>query len=140
VRARLVLALAGIAAACVTAPGNAAQQSRSWIARPATYGVAVSKYVPIMMSDGNVLTANVFRPPAQSQEGTSSGSMHDWWIEIRPIAARLGAGSVLRRSLQPADGVRFLPAAPALTGTAGSLLSFDHDTQHPSMPVIPATP
>jgi putative CocE/NonD family hydrolase len=34
----------------------------TWKARPATYGVAVTKDVPIMMSDGTVLSANVYRP------------------------------------------------------------------------------
>jgi putative CocE/NonD family hydrolase len=75
-----------------------------------------------------------------SVEAISPGQVYDWWIEIRPVAARIKAGHVLRLSLQPADAVRFLPTAPALARSAGSVLSVYHDPQHPSTLVIPTTP
>jgi putative CocE/NonD family hydrolase len=74
-----------------------------------------------------------------SVESITSGKVYDWWIEIRPIAARIKAGHVLRLSLQPADAIRFLPTAPALAKSAGSVLSIYHDAEHPSSLVIPTT-
>jgi putative CocE/NonD family hydrolase len=74
-----------------------------------------------------------------SVESITSGKVYDWWIEIRPIAARIKAGHVLRLSLQPADAIRFLPTAPALAKSAGSVLSISHDAEHPSSLVIPTT-
>lgn len=46
----------------VLSPGGAAPSADRWKPRPATYGVAVTKDVPITMSDGIVLYADVFRP------------------------------------------------------------------------------
>ena len=81
-----------------------------------------------------------FHPYTQgSRQVISSGKVYDWWIELRPIAARIKAGHVLRLSLQPADTIRFLPTAPALTATAGSLLSIYHDAAHPSTLIVPVT-
>jgi putative CocE/NonD family hydrolase len=76
----------------------------------------------------------------ESVEQIASGRIYDWWIEIRPVAARIKAGHVLRLSLQPADAVRFLPTAPALKASAGAVLSIYHDAKHPSSLVIPTTP
>ena len=82
-----------------------------------------------------------FHPYTQSSvETIKSGQVYDWWVEIRPVAARIKAGHLLRLSLQPADSVRFLPTAPALAASAGSVLSVYHDAEHPSTLVIPATP
>ena len=74
-----------------------------------------------------------------SREQIASGKVYDWWFEIRPVAARVKKGHVLRLSLQPADAVRFLPTAPALSATTGSLLSVYHDATHPSMLIIPSS-
>lgn len=81
-----------------------------------------------------------FHPYTKSSvESITSGKVYDWWIEIRPVAARIKAGHVLRLSLQPADAIRFLPTAPALGKSAGSVLSIYHDAEHPSSLVIPTT-
>jgi putative CocE/NonD family hydrolase len=82
-----------------------------------------------------------FHPYTQSSvEAITSGHVYDWWIEIRPVAARIKAGHLLRLSLQPADAVRFLPTAPALAASAGSVLSVYHDSHYPSTLVVPTTP
>ncbi len=81
-----------------------------------------------------------FHPYTKSSvEKITPDTVYDWWIEIRPAAARIPAGHVLRLSLQPADAVRFLPTAPALAASVGSVLSVYHDAAHPSMLVIPTT-
>lgn len=75
-RIRVLLIGTALVASALPAGWNAAQatssspaQSRGpgvpsdgWSARPATYGVSETKDVPIAMSDGVVLSANVFRP------------------------------------------------------------------------------
>ena len=59
-RALIAAAVSGVLLLPVAA--QARQTSKDWKARPATYGVVVTKDVPITMSDGTVLSANVFRP------------------------------------------------------------------------------
>ncbi|HET6965279.1 MAG TPA: CocE/NonD family hydrolase [Acidimicrobiales bacterium] len=54
---------AGLASLLALAPvGRASTPAPGWSARPATFGVAETSDVPIRMSDGVVLAANVFRP------------------------------------------------------------------------------
>src|SRR5690348_3777802 len=60
-RRRLALALAAVAVAAIAVPGQASEPS-SWTPRGATYEVVVTKDVAITMSDGTVLSANIFRP------------------------------------------------------------------------------
>ncbi len=59
----LVLAVGSTPAAAATAAP--AEQPDAWVARPPTYGVAVDKDVPITMSDGDVLDADVLHPAGQ---------------------------------------------------------------------------
>ena len=75
-----------------------------------------------------------------SVQTIKAGTVYDWWVEIRPVAARVKAGHVLRLSMQPSDAVRFIPTAPALKSSAGSVLSVYHDAQHPSVLVVGTTP
>ena len=56
-------ALAVAASALVTPLLSSAHaESHAWSARPATYGVFEQQDVPIQMSDGTTLSANIFRP------------------------------------------------------------------------------
>jgi putative CocE/NonD family hydrolase len=65
-RAGRALAVVALAVLAATIPGRAAAAAPSWSAysydRPATYGVASEKAIPITMPDGTVLRANVYRP------------------------------------------------------------------------------
>src|SRR2546430_1009974 len=61
VRPRLAFAAASLAA-IAAAPLAVAQTAAGWKARPATYTVAEQTNVPIRMSDGVVLMADVYRP------------------------------------------------------------------------------
>src|SRR5438309_5784200 len=54
--------LAAIAAAPFAVAQTAQQSASTWQARPATYQVAQQSNVPIQMSDGVVLMADVYRP------------------------------------------------------------------------------
>jgi predicted acyl esterase len=74
-----------------------------------------------------------------SVQHIAAGNVYDWWLEIRPVAARLPAGHRLRLSLQTSDAARFLPTVPALAASAGSVLSVYHDAKHPSVVVLPVT-
>jgi len=74
----------------------------------------------------------------ESVEQLQAGRMYDWWVEIRPLAATIPAGHVLRLSLQTSDTVRFLPTTPRLAAAVGSVLSVYHDTAHPSAIVLPS--
>jgi len=74
-----------------------------------------------------------------SVETITGGKVYDWWVEIRPTAARLKAGHKLRLSIQPSDSVRFLPTAPKTAAMAGSAVSIYHDAEHPSYIVLPVT-
>ena len=73
----------------------------------------------------------------ESVQELQAGTVYDWWIEIRPVAATIPAGHVLRLSLQTSDAVRFLPTAPRLAAAVGTVLSVYHDAAHPSMLVLP---
>src|SRR4051794_28440767 len=69
-RLRLALAVAALGAV-VAAPlaGHASGRTAApsgWHARPATYGVVAQKNVPIRMSDGATLMADVYRPATKS--------------------------------------------------------------------------
>jgi len=80
-----------------------------------------------------------FHPDTKSSVQTlTANQVYDWWVEIRPAAVSVPAGHRLRLSLQTSDTVRFLPTAPRLAGTVGSVLSVYHDAAHPSMLVLPA--
>ncbi len=62
-RLRPVIALTAIAAMLVPAAVRGAHATTTaWSPRAATYGVVATRDVPIMMSDGTVLSANIFRP------------------------------------------------------------------------------
>jgi predicted acyl esterase len=61
-KARTVLGAVVLALLAASLPSQASTSAKSWKARPATYGVNVTKDVAITMSDGTVLSANVFRP------------------------------------------------------------------------------
>src|SRR5947208_8248058 len=62
---RTMIAVFGVVAMVAAVPvSRAAVSSDGWTPRPATYGVAVTKDVPITMSDGTVLYADVHRPAA----------------------------------------------------------------------------
>jgi len=61
-KARIVLGAVVLALLAASLPSQASTSAKSWKARPATYGVNVTKDVAITMSDGTVLSANVFRP------------------------------------------------------------------------------
>jgi putative CocE/NonD family hydrolase len=61
-RNRLAITVAATSIILGALPGNAGDHANSWKPRPATYGVAVTNDVPIQMSDGTVLSANIFRP------------------------------------------------------------------------------
>ena len=74
----------------------------------------------------------------ESVEQLQAGRVYDWWVEIRPLAATIPAGHVLRLSLQTSDTVRFLPTTPRLAAAVGSVLSVYHDTAHPSAIVLPS--
>lgn len=74
-----------------------------------------------------------------SVETISSGKVYDWWVEIRPVAAHIPAGHLLRLSITTSDAVRFLPTAPNLAASVGSVLSVYHDAEHPSTIVLPVT-
>ncbi|GAA1924083.1 CocE/NonD family hydrolase [Nocardioides marmoribigeumensis] len=63
VSASAVTALAGLPALAPAAQAASSTAPASgWKARPATYGVASTKDVPVRMSDGTVLRADVLRP------------------------------------------------------------------------------
>lgn len=74
-----------------------------------------------------------------SVQHITAGKIYDWWLEIRPVAARIPAGHVLRLSITTSDAIRFLPTAPNLAASVGSVLSVYHDAKHPSMLVLPVT-
>lgn len=79
-----------------------------------------------------------FHPDTQaSVETLVSGKVYDWWIEIRPAAATIPAGHVLRLSLQTSDAVRFLPTAPRLAAAVGTVVTLYHDARYPSAVVLP---
>jgi putative CocE/NonD family hydrolase len=62
-RRRVLIAACTVAAMLAGIPASrAATPADGWKARPATYGDAVTKNVPITMSDGTVLYADVHRP------------------------------------------------------------------------------
>jgi uncharacterized protein len=63
-RRRLIVLGVSVALVAVTAPPVWAGSigADSWQPRPATFGVAVTKDVPVSMSDGAVLDADVYRP------------------------------------------------------------------------------
>lgn len=65
--------------------------------------------------------------------------VYDWWIEIRPVAARIAAGHMLRLSITTADAVRFLAPPTRIADSVGSALSVYHDAQHPSSIVVPVS-
>ncbi|HZP16036.1 MAG TPA: CocE/NonD family hydrolase [Nocardioides sp.] len=73
----------------------------------------------------------------ESVQQLQAGTVYDWWVEIRSVAATIPAGHMLRLSLQTADAVRFLPTAPRLAAAVGSVLSVYHDAAHPSALVLP---
>ena len=74
-----------------------------------------------------------------SVQQIAPGKIYDWWVEIRPAAAQVPAGHLLRLSIQTSDAIRFLPTAPNLAACVGSVLSVYHDAKHPSMLVLPVT-
>ena len=74
-----------------------------------------------------------------SVQEVKAGAVYDWSVELRPIAARVAAGHVLRLSIQTSDVVRFVPNGPALARTTGSVVSIHHDDQRPSALIIPVT-
>lgn len=68
-----------------------------------------------------------------------AGTTYDCSVELRPMAARIPAGHVLRLSIQASDVVRFVPNGPALAHAIGSVVSVHHDALHPSAFVVPFT-
>jgi uncharacterized protein len=74
---------------------------------------------------------------AASVQKIASSQIYDWWIEIRPAAVSIPAGDILRLSIQTSDAVRFLPTAPRLANSVGTALTIYHDSNHPSMIVLP---
>ena len=75
-----------------------------------------------------------------SVQPAEAGKVYEWWVEIRPLAARIPAGHRLRLSVQTSDTVRFLPTAPRLQGAVGSVVKLHHDAEHPSAVVLPVAP
>lgn len=73
----------------------------------------------------------------ESVRAVEPGKIYEWWIEIRPIAARIPAGHTLRVSIQPSDSVRFLPTARRTADAAGGLLRLHHDLANPSAILLP---
>jgi putative CocE/NonD family hydrolase len=67
-------------------------------------------------------------------------TVYEWWVELRPVAARIAPGHALRLSIQTSDTVRFLPTGTRVADQAGSVLSVYHDATHPSSVVLPLTP
>ena len=62
-RRRFLAAAAGLLSLMTLAPaGRASPMPAGWSPRPATYGVAETRDVPLRMSDGVILSANLFRP------------------------------------------------------------------------------
>ena len=79
-----------------------------------------------------------FHPYTRSSvQQLTPGEVYEWWVEIRPIAARIPAGHLLRLSIQTSDTVRFLPTAPRLADSVGSVLTVHHDAANRSGLVIP---
>lgn len=76
-----------------------------------------------------------------SVQAATAGTIYDWWVEIRPAAVTIPAGHVLRLSIQTSDAVRFLPTAPRLASSVGTVLTVYHEATHPSALILPvATP
>lgn len=75
-----------------------------------------------------------------SVEQITPNQVYDWWVEIRPIAARIPKGHLLRLSITTADAVRFIPTAAALGRSRGAVLTVHHDRQRPSTLIIPGRP
>ena len=81
-----------------------------------------------------------FHPYTKSSvQQITAGKIYDWWVEIRPVAARIPAGHLLRLSITTSDAIRFLPTAPNLAASIGTVLSVYHDAKHPSVLVLPIT-
>ena len=78
-----------------------------------------------------------FHPDTKaSVQDAQAGTVYDWWVEIRSVAATIPAGHVLRLSLQTSDAVRFLPTAPRLAAAVGTVLTLYHDAAHPSAIIL----
>ena len=96
---------------------------------------ALDKARTTRLGQAGILPFHPYTP--SSVEKLTAGEVYEWWVEIRPIAARIPAGHTLRLSIQTSDTVRFLPTAPRLADSVGAVLSVYHDAQHPSLLVIP---
>lgn len=76
----------------------------------------------------------------ESVQQLEAGTVYDWWVEIRDVAARIPAGHKLRVSIQTSDTVRFLPTAPRLADSVGAVVTVHHDAERPSGIVLPVQP
>ncbi|MHB8659670.1 MAG: CocE/NonD family hydrolase [Solirubrobacteraceae bacterium] len=61
-KALTAIGIAPLAALSVSMPAQAQARTRAWVPERPVYGISEQKNVPVTMSDGTVLRANVYRP------------------------------------------------------------------------------
>jgi putative CocE/NonD family hydrolase len=92
------------------------------------------------VGDNYVIPFHPYTKESAARAKQQALAVYEWWVEIRPTAARIAPGHMLRFSIQTADTVRFLPTGTRVADQAGSVLTVYHDATHPSSVVLPLTP